>query len=170
MANASAHCSLNSSSFSANPDPKPPRAKAALTSTGNPIFLAASTASWIFVADWETASLSLIACSFCENISLSSVAMMVSIEVPSTLQLYFSNTPAFHNSIPTLSAVCPPILTMTPSGLSLAMISSTTCALMGRKYTLSGEARPRCLDVWTVAMLGLMRITSIPSSFSALIA
>ena len=46
--------------------------------------------------------------------------------LPNTLQLYFSNTPFLYNSMPTFNAVCPPIDTMIPSGLSLAIISSTT--------------------------------------------
>ena len=170
IANALEHCSRSCSSVSANPDPSPPKAKAARTSTGKPIFLAAATASSMLVAASDTANRSLISCSFCEKISRSSVAMMVSMGVPSTLQLYFSNTPARHNAMPTLSAVCPPMLTMMPSGRSLAMISSTTEGRMGRKYTLSGEARPMFLDVCTVAMLGLMRITSMFSSLRALIA
>ena len=170
IAKALEHCSRSCSSVSANPEPKPPRAKAARTSTGKPIFLAAVTASSMFVADWDTASRSLMSCSFCEKISRSSVAMMVSMDVPSTLQLYFSNTPARHSSMPTLSAVCPPMLTMMPSGRSLAMISSTTEGRIGRKYTLSGEARPMFLEVWTVAILGLIKMTSMFSSLSALIA
>lgn len=37
--------------------------------------------------------------------------------------------------VPTLSAVCPPTLTMMPSGFSFWMISSTTSGRIGRKYT-----------------------------------
>lgn len=52
------------------------------------------------------------------NIFLSSVCMIDSIGVPKILILYFSKTPDFSNSTPQLSAVCPPKVKSTPSGLS----------------------------------------------------
>jgi hypothetical protein len=56
---------------------------------------------------------------------------------PNTLQLYFSKMPFVHSSMPTWSAVWPPMLTMTPSGLSFWRMFSIPLARMGRKDTLS---------------------------------
>ena len=43
---------------------------------------------------------------------------------------------------------------------------SKTSGVTGNKYTLSAKSE----EVWTVAMLGLIKITSMPSSFKALMA
>jgi hypothetical protein len=73
------------------------------------------------------ASVSCIPCRRSANSCRSSVAMIVSIEVPSTRQWCLSNAPQRYSSMPTLSAVCPPMLTMQPSGRSLRSTSSQTC-------------------------------------------
>ena len=59
------------------------------------------------------------------KISRSSVAMTVSIDVPSTETPCFFNTPEWSSSMPQLSAVWPPMLMRTASGFSLAMTDST---------------------------------------------
>ena len=74
----------SSVSLSAKPEPRPPRANAARTSTGYPIAAAAALAPSTVVADSDLASVSLISWSTSEKISRSSVAMMVSMGVPRT--------------------------------------------------------------------------------------
>lgn len=58
---------------------------------------------------------------------LSSVSMMDWIGVPRILTLYFSNTPARCSCTPQFSAVCPPNVSSTPSGLSDIITFKTQC-------------------------------------------
>mmetsp|Transcript_36794 Transcript_36794/g.49753 ORF Transcript_36794/g.49753 Transcript_36794/m.49753 type:complete len:272 (-) Transcript_36794:1415-2230(-) len=156
------------------PDPSPPRAKADRIISGYPMWCAASTASARVSQATEGAIFSSISCSLSENICRSSVAMIVSTEVPRTLTPYFSKMPVASSSTPQFSAVCPPMEMMIPSGFSRLMTSSTKSGVTGRKKTASAPADPPVPSaptfVWTEAMLGFMRTTSLPSSFSALIA
>ena len=87
-------------------------------------------------------------------------------EGPSTLTLYFSKTPAWYIFTAQFSAVCPPKAAKMPSGFSRSMTLTTNSGVTGRKYTRS--AIPA--DVWTVAMLGLIKTDITPASLSALMA
>ena len=61
---------------------------------------------------------------------LSSVSMMDWIGVPRILTLYFSNTPARCSCTPQFSAVCPPNVSSTPSGLSEIITFNTQSNIM----------------------------------------
>mmetsp|Transcript_17368 Transcript_17368/g.33774 ORF Transcript_17368/g.33774 Transcript_17368/m.33774 type:complete len:209 (+) Transcript_17368:2794-3420(+) len=153
-------------SSSAKPEPSPPSAKAARTSTGNPSFFPAATASSRFVAMRLGATCSPISFNFIANASRSSVASITGIWVPRTIQLCLSRIPDSLSWIPQLRAVWPPNCNRMPSGFSFSMTFSTFSGRIGRKYVRS--AMPA--DVCTVAMLGLIKTTSMFSSFKALMA
>mmetsp|Transcript_44556 Transcript_44556/g.90013 ORF Transcript_44556/g.90013 Transcript_44556/m.90013 type:complete len:273 (+) Transcript_44556:2650-3468(+) len=169
--NAFSARSLSSTSLSAKPDPSPPNANAARTNTGYPILAAASHAWSMVTAGKLSASVSSISASFSANISRSSVATITGIWVPNTRTLCFARSPFSKSFTPTLRAVCPPMDTRMESGFSFSITRRADSLVTGKKYTWSAQAPPPSpCEVCTVAMFGLMSTTSIPSSFSALMA
>mmetsp|Transcript_15667 Transcript_15667/g.37383 ORF Transcript_15667/g.37383 Transcript_15667/m.37383 type:complete len:204 (+) Transcript_15667:1277-1888(+) len=151
-ANASWTSLSSAFSSAAKPDPRPPSAKAARTSTGYPSRFAATTDSSIELAAKDSAHLSPIFLSSCAKTSLSSVLMIAAMGVPRTLQPYFLKTPFLSSCTAQLRAVCPPKVQRMPSGRSFLMTSSTNWGVTGRKYTRSASP----LDVCTVAIFGLI--------------
>merc|ERR1719238_705650 len=116
---------LNSSASWQMPLPKPPRANATRAIKGYPTFSpAAKASSTVFVAILFAQG-SPISKHLFLKISLSSVAITVSIDVPSTLQLCLASTPLSSNSIPQFKAVWPPILIKIASGFSFSRTAST---------------------------------------------
>jgi len=76
------------------------------------------------------ATISPISFIFSAKSFLSSVSMMDWIGVPRILTLYFSNTPARCSCTPQFSAVCPPNVSSTPSGLSEIITFKTQSNIM----------------------------------------
>ena len=97
------------------------------------------------------------------NNSRSSVSTIALTGVPSTFILCFSNTPLLSSSTPQFNAVWPPNVSSIPSGFSFSITFSTYSGVIGRKYILSA----RSLEVWIVAMFGLISTVLIFSSFRA---
>ena len=89
---------------------------------------------------------------------------MPSTWVPRTLTPCFRRTPESSSWMPQFSAVCPPKPSSMASGASCSMTLVTDSRFTGTKWM-----RPEnCSLVWMVAMLGLTRTDSTPSSFRAL--
>ena len=65
------------------------------------------------------------------NFSRSSALSMASLDAPIISTPYFSSTPWRARSSAQLSAVCPPIVGSSASGLSMAITFSTICQLIG---------------------------------------
>mmetsp|Transcript_9931 Transcript_9931/g.60645 ORF Transcript_9931/g.60645 Transcript_9931/m.60645 type:complete len:209 (-) Transcript_9931:506-1132(-) len=124
--------SSNSSWLYATPPPVPPRVNAGRMIMGKlPIFSATLCASSIVVAVPEDGVLSPMRAIASLKRSLSSALLMASSLAPMSSTPYFSSTPLSARDLARLSPVCPPMVGRTASGLSLAMISSTDCGVMG---------------------------------------
>ena len=94
------------------------------------------------------------------NFSRFSPRSIASTSAPISFTLYRSRVPALNNPIAALSAVCPPSVASTASGLSLAMIFSMNSGVIGSMYVASANSG----SVMIVAGLEFTRMTRIPSA------
>ena len=139
---------MNSSSFSANPPPVPPRVKAGRRTTGKPILRAISRpfSCESAISDGSTGSPSPSQSSL--NFSLSSAFSIESTPVPSNSALHSLSMPFFSSCIARLSPVCPPIFGKMASGLSNLTIFAMYSSVSGSIYTLSA------IDVSVIIVAG----------------
>ena len=113
------------------PPPVPPSVKLGRITAGKPRVFCTPQASSIEWAMPERADPRPIRVMASLNFRRSSALSMASGLAPISSTLYLSSTPWRHRSSAQFSAVCPPIVGRIASGLSLAMIFSTVCQVIG---------------------------------------
>ena len=159
---------LTMSSYSsllyAMPPPMPPSVKDGLMMTGKFMVSIISKHSWKFFALPLLGTSKPILCMASLKSSLSSAIFMAGSLAPIISTPYFSRTPLSASLTETFSAVCPPIVGRSASGLSFSIIFSTISGVIGSMYVLSASVG----SVMMVAGFELTSTTSYPSSFRAL--
>ena len=90
--------------------------------------------------------------------------MIASTDAPISSTPYFASVPSSATAIARFSAVCPPTVGSSASGRSRSMICARNSGVSGSTYVRSAISG----SVMIVAGLLLTRITSSPSSRSAL--
>ena len=145
----------NSSGVAAMPVPFPPRTYAGRMTTGRPIESTTDRASAIVWAMPESGTLRPISIMASLKRPRSSAVAIASASAPISSTSYSSSTPASTSSIARFRAVWPPSVGSRASGLSLAMMASSTSSRRGSTYVASAKSG----SVMIVAGLELTRIT-----------
>ena len=148
------------------PPPVPPRVNDGRMMAGKPVNSAIASASSHVWAMRPCGTASPIRAIASANSARSSATLIARSLAPISSTPYFSSTPLSASASAALSAVCPPMVGSTASGRSRSITSSRNSGVTGSMYVRSANSG----SVMIVAGLELTRMTSYPSSRSALAA